>query len=188
MHGELLLTRRIRCSAARIIEDISTISAFSAEPEIIDVRTTTGLKDRNELVMRAVEASLAGIRLPPYQQILPFRVLRECRLEQVGQMSPIDKPKIYRAILAERDGLSYRPAQKGSEFDVRHLARALHEFSVLDFRPATRMPIHRNVVRRVSHNHFGFDIAEKRGESRRGRRIAANQTVLPQLPDVTYFG
>jgi hypothetical protein len=74
---------------AGIIENVRAVATLGAEAEIVDMRRSAVLEDRNQLVPGAVKAALTSIVLVPDQQVLPFRVERPRGGEQFRQMPPI---------------------------------------------------------------------------------------------------
>lgn len=74
MEFKITAPRRIKAIDAGVIKNIGTVPALTAELEVVDVRSGPALEDRDELVFRAVKASLAGITLVPNQKVFPFRI------------------------------------------------------------------------------------------------------------------
>src|SRR5205807_1092437 len=59
MKFEVTVPRRIKAIDARAFQNIGAVATLSAEPKIIYVRPSSAFEDRDELVFRAVEATLA---------------------------------------------------------------------------------------------------------------------------------
>src|SRR5262245_31255466 len=66
MQREIASTGRMKAVDARTIEDVRAIPALGAQAEIVDMRCAAALEDRNQLMLRTIEASLAGIGLVPH--------------------------------------------------------------------------------------------------------------------------
>ena len=58
---------RVQTVDARIVEHVAAVAAVGAEAEIVDVRRGAVLEDADQLVLAAVEATLAGVALAPDQ-------------------------------------------------------------------------------------------------------------------------
>src|SRR5439155_3806964 len=103
---ELAPPGRVQTVDARIVDYVAAMTTFGAEAEIVDVRRGAVLKDADQLVLRAVEATLPGIGFVPDEQVLPLGVKRASGGQQLGEMAPVDEQIMDQTVRAEGDGVA----------------------------------------------------------------------------------
>ena len=81
----------------------------------------------------------------------------------------------------------YRP-QESREFGRRHLPRCHREFAVLNRAKAANVPGNRHVIRRVREHELGTPLAKQRLIGVGPGRIAANQPVAADAPNIARPG
>src|SRR5207247_5511613 len=110
---ELAPPGRVQTVDARIVDYVAAMTTFGAEAEIVDVRRGAVLKDADQLVLRAVEATLPGISFVPDEQVLPLGVKRASGPQQLGEVAPVDEQVVDRSVGAEGDGVADKAREKG---------------------------------------------------------------------------
>ena len=83
-----------------------------------------------------------------------------------------------------RDQPLHACPQERDELSPCHLTRGTGEFPMLDCAKPRDMTGNRHIVRRIGEDHFGLLAIHQGGEYLAVPRIAANQTMPAQLPDV----
>src|SRR6266852_784460 len=99
-------------------------------------------------------------------------------------MTPVHKDEVDGTILGERMQVRKSTIQEGRKFTLRHFARCHGEFLVLDLATAADVTIDGNVVRRIGDNHLRETLRHDRLVAISSKRIAAEQAVIPSLPEV----
>ena len=156
---------------AGVAPDVRARAAVTAEFDVIEVRRLADPKDADQLMLAAIKAALAGVRLDPHHEIEHLAVGLLAGFEQLAQMSPVhaDIMDGARAGMGRRvaEGL----AQESDVFLSRHLARRHGEFAMLGSATPHHAPdLH--VVGRIEKCHRRLLVAEKTVEVRRLARIA----------------
>lgn len=59
--------------------------------DVILMRSFAALKDENQLVLRAIETTLTGVRLHPDDNVFQFGIRRRSGRKKLADMSPIDE-------------------------------------------------------------------------------------------------
>ena len=85
---------RSATARAGIVPDVCPISPVFAEFDIVDVRCAPGFEDADELVLRAIERSHAGVVLGPDADILQLAIGDLTCLEHFTDMAPVDALKM----------------------------------------------------------------------------------------------
>ena len=170
------LTRRVRRELvhpagpeaihAGVVPDVRARAAVAPEFDIIEVRRLADPKHADELMLAAIEASLAGVRLDPHRQIQHLAIGLFAGLDQLAQVSPIHADIMERSLA----GMSCRVAegldQKSNEFLSRHFARSHGEFAMLGAATPHHAPdLH--VVGRVEKRHRRLLVAKQTIQVRR---------------------
>ncbi len=91
------LTRAAESGTARLGPDVGSVPAVAAELNIVAVRSGPCLEDKDELVLRAIEAPHFGVGLRPHAEIDCLERIGPRRGEQLPDMTPIHAD-IYEAI------------------------------------------------------------------------------------------
>src|SRR5262245_12806164 len=114
MEFKITASRRIKAVDAGVIENIGTVPALTTELEVVDVRSGSAFEDRDELVFRAVKATLASITLVPNQKVFPFRIEWECGTEELSYVAPVHENIVDGSILAGADGAADEAFEKSA--------------------------------------------------------------------------
>src|SRR5262245_37367635 len=99
-------------------------------------------------------------------------------------MPPVHGDEMDRAVLAVRDKVGEGTGQESGEFGARHLAGGHRKLAVTDLTEPTHMAVDRKIIGRVGENHFGLVALHKSSDDRRVARVAANEPVPPEPPDI----
>ena len=104
--------------------------------------------------------------------------------QQLAHVPPVHADERDRPVAATPRHGAKRLAQEGGERRCRHLARGHRELGVLDAARAADMPVDRNVVRRIGEHQVDRLVAEQCRIVRVAPRVAADQLVAPEQPQV----
>src|SRR5262249_2356212 len=154
MEFKITAPRRIKAIDAGVIENIGTVPALTAELKVVDVRSGSAFEDRDELVFRAVKATLAGVALVPNQTIFPFRIEWECSAEEFSYVAPAHENIMDGSILAGADGAAHEAFEKGAKRRRGHFAGGHRKFPMVHLAATHGMP-DPHIVGRVSDHHLG---------------------------------
>src|SRR5829696_264191 len=89
VHGKLVHAAGLERVRARITPNIRARAAVLTELEGIEMRFAPLLEHEHELVLRAVEGALAGVRLDPNADVLELRVDGSARRNELGYVAPV---------------------------------------------------------------------------------------------------
>ena len=83
------LTRAAESRSNGISPDIGSVAAVAAELDIVVVRPSARFENKNELMLRAIEAPHSGVGLRPHAEIDRLERIGPGRGEQLTDMAPI---------------------------------------------------------------------------------------------------
>ena len=93
-----------------------------AEFDIVEMLGLTNAEDADQLVLAAVEAALASVRLYPDHQVQHLAIDLTACLDQLADMAPVHADEMDRAVAGDAGGSPERLLEKGGELGARHLA------------------------------------------------------------------
>src|SRR5262249_27761079 len=90
-----ILARERVC--ARISPDIGSVATIFSELDIVAMGCFAVLEHKDELVLRAIERSHAGVRLSPDTEILEFAIGCSARGEHFAHVAPVHAQIVQRS-------------------------------------------------------------------------------------------
>src|SRR5262249_44935021 len=99
-------------------------------------------------------------------------------------MTPVHADEVDRAIAAEGREVAEGLGQKGGEGRFVHLARSHREGAMVDRAEPARIPIDRDVVRRVGEHHGSALLTHQGYKIGRVERIATQNAMRPEEPQI----
>jgi hypothetical protein len=120
MHRELGVPVLAECVYAGIGPDIGSVATMPAEFYIVDMRPGSVLEHEHQLVLRAVEAAHAAIRLVPHAEVFQLRIGAFRGLKQLAHMAPVHTYIMYRATGAVVSQVAEHGSEKVGELQAVH--------------------------------------------------------------------
>ena len=187
MQGQILLVSP-EAVDPRILPDIGPIAPGRAEAEGVGVGRGADLVDKDQFMLRPVEASHAAIGLFPDDEVLQLRIDLPSGGLEFAHVAPVHADEMDGAIRADLRHRAERGFEKAGERDLVHLARGHGELAVPDGAGAADMTVDLHIVRRVGEHAAGPFVAHQRRIGRRLPGVAADQPMAPELPDIAALG
>src|SRR5271156_3849858 len=117
---------------SRVMPDIAAVAPVLAELDIVAVPVAAVLKDKNKLVLAAVERAHPGIVLDPDAEVFQLAIGFATGSQQLFEMAPVHADEVQRAVDAECGEVAESLAEKGGELGSIHLARGHREGAMVD--------------------------------------------------------
>src|SRR5262245_34207631 len=147
------------------------------------MRSISDTEHPDELVLAAVERALACIRLYPDCEVERVRIDGAAGFEQFADVAPIHADEMNGAVTGHRRGRRQRALQEVDETSARQFAGCHSEFGMLDL-AATDDVADAHIIGRIQESHRGASVAHQTSQVVRVARIAAQETVTAQFPEV----
>jgi len=99
-------------------------------------------------------------------------------------MAPIDTDEVDRAVDGVAGEVGEHGCQKARELGLAHLARGKGELAMLDGAEPANVAVDLHVVGRIGEHHLGAVAIKQKRVGRGIHRIATDETVTPDPPDI----
>ena len=157
---------------------------MAPELDIVEVRRLANPKHADQLMLAAIEAALAGVRLDPHHEIEHLAIGLLPGFTQFANVSPVHADIMDGSSARMRCRVAEALAQEFDVFLSGHFPRSHGEFAMLHAAtPHHARDLH--VVRRVQERHRRLLVTEQTIQVHRVARISTEEAMRAELPDVT---
>src|SRR5262249_45189361 len=184
MEFKIAASRGVQAVDAWIVQNICAVPTLTTKSKVINVGRGAVFEYGNQLMLRAIEATLSGIGFVPRQNIFKLGVVRVSSVEQCPQMSPVHEHIVYRAVPAELGCQAKEAVEEIGVGGFGHFARGHSKFTGTNFSTSHRMTADLDVVGRIGHDHLCEVAAQEPLVVIAAAGIATHQIMSPEFPKV----
>jgi len=179
-----LSTLRAEAVSPGVAPDIGAVAANSSEFDIVQVGGAADPPDQSKFVLGAVERAHPAIALGPNADVEQRIIAIVPGAQSHPQVTPIHESKMHGTWTTERCHLPKHSVQECGVFAFAHLAGRHDEVCMLPVAEPAGVTIGANVVRRIGQHQPGPLVAKEPLVTFRVTRIAAQQPVRPEQPEI----